>query len=181
MSLAITCPTGCDSVLPLASVDLCSPEIHFGEIQRIYFTNPGNPLVNVESAPEWIDRLSNTSVADDAIRFLYVSGDLAEPEKTETIISLDRKKYSPGEYTLNFDLQETNDINYDLMRTLHCNLDHLFWFATESHIYGGASGITGQMIMNEIIEKGAQSLQVLRGMIKFKLTIPPARSENVLV
>jgi len=181
MSLPIICPTGCDSVLPFASVDLCSPEIHFGEIQRIFFTNPGQPLINVADRLEWLARLSNTSTDDDAIRFIYVSGDLAEPEKQETIISLDRKKYSPGEYTLNFDLQETNDINYNLLRTLHCNLDNLFWFATESHIYGGASGINGQMIMNNIIEKGAQSLQVFRGMIKFKLTTPPARSENVLV
>jgi len=180
MSLPILCPTGCDSVLPLAEVDICSPVVHFGEIQRLYFTNVGNPLVNVEDASEWLSRLSNTSTADDAIRFLYVSGDLPEPDRQETVISLDRKIYSPSEFMLNLDLQETNDVNYNLMRTTHCNLTYLFWYATEDHIYGGAAGIEGQIVMNNIIEKGSQGLQLFRGMIKWKATTPPPRSNNIL-
>jgi hypothetical protein len=46
----------CETQLPKPKVSVCDPEINFGQIKKLYFTNPGYPLTDVEDLEEWTGR-----------------------------------------------------------------------------------------------------------------------------
>ena len=182
MSIAtITCPTGCEGDLPIVLFDVCAPDVDFGNIEKIYLTNIGNPLANVEDAAEWLTRLSNSSTDADAIRYLHVIGELPEPEQEETEISLCRTIYSDCKYQLPFEIDETNLTNHEFMRKTHCNTDYLMWFASGKYIYGGNDGIQASLRLNMTIPRECRGLKKYMGLFTWENEFPPVANENPLL
>ena len=74
-----SCPTGCASILPDVSFDLCNPNVTFGEIQRIFVgMADAAPFASGswEDLSLWTAALALATNQPNAIRQLYVSADL---------------------------------------------------------------------------------------------------------
>jgi DNA polymerase III psi subunit len=182
-----TCPTGCDSTAPLMDFDLCNPAIYFGEIEKLYLMardgavlEHWNDIVPALFKAELEGRISNSSVSVDAIREMHVSADMPEAAKDEIIISLGRKAYSPATHTLNVDIDDLSDLNYEAMRNLECNYLVKIWFATKDHIYGGAEGIEATAKLSLVIERGQKAIQKLKGTVTWEAKFSPERADNPL-
>ena len=91
MSILIlpTCPDDC-SGLPAVDFDICAPELHYGEVAKVYLAAAdADDFTNVEDLAEWTTRLDDSATATgDEIRTLTVIGELPEPEQTELTIQL---------------------------------------------------------------------------------------------
>lgn len=147
------CPTDCASSLGAVSFNECSPELHYGEIRKLYVARAdAADFVNSGAIGEWTTRLSDTSTDPDAIRTLIGIGEVPEPEQTEMLISGGRIIYSPMSFNLMFEVDETNDTNYNLMLETQCNNKYKIWAEmSDGMLYGGNSGI-------ELVFKGTQPL-----------------------
>ena len=108
-SINPVCPTGCASILPDVSFDLCNPNVSWGEIQRIFV---GMADATPFAGGAWTDlslwtaALALATNQTDAIRQLYVSADLPAATADETVISLGRKIYSPATHVINVDVYD---------------------------------------------------------------------------
>lgn len=171
------CPTDCAGALADVAFDECAPELHFGEISKIYVaTASAVDFSNVEDLAEWTGRLDDDGTDPDDIRTLIVIGELTQPERTETPISGGRTSYSPGTYTLPFEIDETNDTNYNFMLTSQCNLKYKIWFETsDGMLYGGNEGIEVSFKLNQPIPKGREEYVKIMGEAKWKSAKDPLR------
>lgn len=171
-----TCPTDCTGSLPAVNFDVCAPELHYGEISKIYLaTAEAEDFTNVELPGEWTTRL--TVEDKDSIRELVVIGELPEPEQTEVQISGDRKVIGQKEFTINFEIDETNDLNYNLLLTHECNLTSKIWYETsDGMLYGGNEGILVSIRMNNVIPRERAEIQKFIGTAKWKSQFNALRS-----
>lgn len=171
----------CTAILPTASADYCSPNVHFGQIERIFFTRPGDGLTDVSSLSEWNTRLDQ----DDAlpspptlakIRYLYVIGDLPEADQTEIEISGKRKVYNVPEHTINFSVDDTDDTNLALALAVQQNGVGIFqtWFLAGGRLYGGNDGIETNMKINLVIPESKDEVQKLVGTMTWEGYVPQA-------
>ena len=177
-----TCPTGCDSNVPSVDFDYCAPEVYLGEIKRIYVaSNDAAAFTDVTDAAEWATRLSETGTGADDIRELYVSADLPAPTRDVIEIDQGREIYPPAAFTLNVDIHDLSDLNYEFMRTTACNTAVKIWYATEDHIYGGNDGISNvNVILENMIERGQRTIQKITGTFTWDYKFQPQRTANPL-
>lgn len=180
MSLVVpVCGTSCESTVPVVDFDLCSPKIFFGEIEHIYIAaGDAAPFTDFEDLAEWTARVSETSVDPDAIRDFFVVADLPAASADEIIISLGRKVYSPATHTINVDIDEVSDENYEFGRTTSCNQRYKVWFSTESHLFGGNDGIDATVNLRPVIERGQKSINKLMGTVTWEAQFSPQRGDN---
>jgi len=177
--LDITCPTDCEGDMPAVSFSVCSPEINNGEITDIYLTNPGNPLTDETSPSEWATRMAATD--ETKIINLKVMADLPLPEATEIEISGGRKVNGKKAYTINLDIDETNQINYEFMRSTSCATKKTAWFKTSSgQLYGGAVGIDGTLRLDEVIPRSSKEVTKFTGTFKWDAKFAPCRTVSVI-
>jgi hypothetical protein len=153
------CPTNCAASLGAVSFDACAPERHFGEISKLYLwvdsaTPPFANQAQYDSAAHWNTHLNNSGVAIDDIRELTVIGEKPEPEQTETPISGDRTVIGYKKHTVNMEVDETNETNYNFLLVSECNGKYKANYQTaDGIIYGGYKGIDVTLKMNETIPK----------------------------
>ena len=174
------CPTGCSSILPAMDFDACAPEISFGEIRKIYLMAfDGANLLNWESLAVWVARIDNDDILDDdSIRELTVSADLPVGESDEIIISDNRRIASPKTFSINTDIDDVSDLNYDFMRVTECGTLFKMWYATEDKLFGGNTGITVNVNMSYLIERGFKSIQKITGTFVWESQFSPERTTN---
>ena len=56
--------------LPPVKADICAPDLNFGEVDKIYLGNQGNPFLDWTDLAEWTARLDNEDIVDETkIRF----------------------------------------------------------------------------------------------------------------
>jgi hypothetical protein len=164
------CPTDCTGVLESVSFNECAPEVHFGEIARLYLwvdsaTPPFPSNVGYWSGVEWSNHLHPSGTAVDDIREFTVIGEMPEPEQTETPISGDRTVIGYKKFTLNLEIDETNDVNYNFLLASECNGKYKCNFETADGIlYGGYEGLDVSVKMNQVIPKSRQ--EVVKIMVK---------------
>lgn len=178
-----TCATGCDSKLPEVSFDYCSPTVEFGEIDKIYvMARSGSPLLDWESLTEWNERLAlDPSVTEDAIIELHVAGDQPLPESDEIIISLDRKIQTPKTFTLNIDIDDLTDENYQFMRWLECNTIVRAWYSAKDVLFGNNAGIDNVNVkLGYKIDRGQKVPQMISGTVSWEGEFSPNRITNPL-
>ena len=176
-----TCPTTCSTVPPAAEFDFCNPDVFFGEIEKIYWTaKDASDLADWTSAAVWAARISNDGVDTDVIRELHVSADLPTPERDKVEISVRRTVSTPATWTINLDIDDLSDENYEMIRTTACNTQVKIWFATRDHIYGGNSGIVVDMSIDPVIERGKKSIQKFTGTITWDATFAEQRTTNII-
>ena len=148
-----TCPTDCTGSNEAVSFNECAGEFHYGEISKLYVArSDAADFVSPDLIAEWTARLSDTGTDPDDIRTLVGIGELPEPEQTELPVSGNRIIYSAKTYNLLFEVDETNDTNYEYMLATYCNVKKKVWIEmSDGMLYGGKTGI-------EMVFKGSQPL-----------------------
>ena len=148
-----TCPTDCTGSVQAVSFNECAPETHWGEISKVYLA-PADlaDFADVTSLAEWTGKLADTG--DDKIRTLIGIGEKPEPEQTEVPISGDRVVTGYKKFVVNFEVDETNETNYNFLAMSECGGKYKIWYETSDGIlYGGNAGLEVSIKANEIIPK----------------------------
>jgi len=164
------CPTDCTGVLESVSFNECAPEVHFGEIAKLYLwvdsaTPPFASQAEYDSAAHWATHLDPTGTEIVAIREFIVIGEQPEPEQTEIAISGDRRVVGYKKFTLNLEIDETNETNYNFLLGSECNGAYKANYETADGIlYGGYLGIDVSIKMNQVIPRSRQ--EVVKIMVK---------------
>lgn len=165
------CPDDCTGVLESVLFSECAPEVHFGEIAKLYLwvdsaTPPFASQAEYDSAAHWATHLSEDGVAIDDIREFIVIGEQPEPEQTETPISGDRTVVGYKKFTLNLEIDETNETNYNFLLASECNGKYKCNYETADGIlYGGYLGLDVSVKMNQVIPKERS------GVVKFMVKV----------
>ena len=158
------CPTDCTGVLESVLFSECAPETHYGEIAKLYLwvdsaTPPFATQADYDSAAHWATHLSEDGVAVDDIREFIVIGEQAEPEQTETPISGDRTVIGYKKFTLDLEIDETNETNYNFLLASECNGQYKCNYETADGIlYGGYLGLDVSLKMNQVIPRTRQDI-----------------------
>jgi hypothetical protein len=147
------CPTNCAGSHGAVSFNECAPERHYGEISKLYVGRAdGTDFANSGAIGEWTTRLSDTVDSAQSIRTLYGMGEMPMPEQTEKLVSRGEYAYSPFTFSFTFNVDDTNDTNYEYMLATYCNQKRKIWLEmSDGMLYGGNTGI-------EAILKGGQPL-----------------------
>ena len=183
------CPTTCSGAVADVSFNECAPENNWGEVSKIYIAasdfesvdNAGNPgFSDVTSLTEWNDNLSDT--VDDKIRTLVVLGDLPEAETTEVATSGDRIAIGYKTFNLVFEIDETNETNYNFLLMSECGGKYLIWYETSGGLlFGGNAGIEVSLKLNYLIPRERTALQKIMGKATWKALQSPFRCTSPLV
>lgn len=158
------CPVDCTGALESVSFSECAPEVHFGEIAKLYLwvdsaTPPFASQAEYDSVAHWATHLNQTATAISDIREFTVIGEMPEPEQTETPMSGDRIAVGYKKFVLNLEIDETNETNYNFLLASECNGKYKANFETADGIlYGGFLGIDVSIRMNQVIPKSRQEL-----------------------
>lgn len=173
----ITCADDCNDAIPAVEFDVCNPEVNFGEIDAIFITNVGNPLTDETDAAEWATRFA--AVGATKITELHVVGEKPAPEGTEVVISRNISVKGAKTHTIPFEIHQTNQANYDFMRSFECSRKVLMWYRTAGGLlYGGASGIEATITMDEVTPKNRKDLIMIVGNAKWDAKFHPCRTTS---
>lgn len=172
------CPTDCAGSLEAVSFNECAPEVHYGEISKLYIARAdAASFTSPDLLAEWTTRLSDTETTIDKIRTMIGIGELTQSEKTEILISGGRTIYSPKGFNVLFEVDETNDTNYEFLLSTECNLKFKFWYETsDGMLYGGKTGIEAVFNMDAPIPKGREEVAKFMLSIKWKSKNHPLRT-----
>lgn len=177
------CPVACAGSLEAVSFNECAPVIHYGEISKLYVARAdAASFTSPDIITEWTARLSDSDTTIDKIRTLIGIGELTTAEKTELLISGGRTIYSPKSFNVLFEVDETNDTNYEFLLSTECNLKFKFWFETsDGMLYGGKDGIEAVFNMDAPIPKGREEVAKFMTSIKWKSKFHPLRNVSPIV
>jgi len=172
------CPTDCTGVLESVLFSECAPEVHFGEIAKLYLwidstTPPFDSQAEYDSAAIWAGAIytyvEGVSPTIGEILEFTVIGEWPEPEQTETPISGDRVVVGYKKFTLNLEIDETNEVNYNFLLASECNGKYKCNFETaDGLIYGGYLGLDVSVKMNQVVPRSRQ--EVAKFMVKISWT-----------
>ena len=186
----VACPDDCDDfAMPAVDFADCvdSHTEEESEITEIFMTVPqddGNGNITAvggpgdwTSAASWAGAISASGASK--VRQLIVIGDKGQADQESRIISRGRTKYGPKTFTVNADIDDVSDLNYELIRNLECGVDVVFWFQTKGgYLYGGAEGIKATATADWILDRGAGSYSRGAITLTWKHTCNPPRIES---
>lgn len=176
-----TCPSGCSAILPDLDFNYCSPVNTFGEINYVFLAAiDAECFTDWTSITEWTNRLSNTSGDPDAIRFMHVKADIPVGERDTIETSLCRKVKTPASYTINIEVDDLSDLNYEFMRQSQCSVTFRMWYATPDYIFGGNCGVEVVLNLDYVIERGCKSIHKIMGTATWEDPFAPQRAANPL-
>lgn len=178
------CPENCEEMnMPSVSFDDCNPELNESEIEWIAVAKTSaTDFADVEDAEEWTTRITQTAagtapVPDNTIRMLRVIGDKPAPEVQNRLISGGRSVQTGKTHTLNIEIDDTNEVNYEFARSTACNASYKLWYITRGGlVYGGICGQNAQMILNLIQNRGDGEIEKYIGTVTWKDKIDPPRA-----
>jgi hypothetical protein len=179
------CPTDCtEQQIPSVNFDDCSPELNDSEIEWVALAkSDAADFTDVEDAAEWTTRINQLATTpaptpDDSIRMIRVVGDKPAPEITTRIVSGGRSVQTAKRHTLNIDVDETNDLNYEFARSTSCNATYKLWYVTKAgFVYGGICGLKAQVILNLIQARGQGEIELYQGTESWSDKIDPPRAD----
>lgn len=140
------CPTDCgQNSLPAVDFADCAEAvvIEESEICAVYMTTPdyNNPGQPSAKPADWGSAASWASVIGNGVLELFGVGDMPVSDPNVVTISKRRQRKLSGLRTINFDIDDMSDANYNLIRELACGNDVVIWFATYGgYLYGGDNG-----------------------------------------
>lgn len=155
------CPVDCTGILEKVLFSECAPEVHFGEIAKLYLwvdsaTPPFASQAEYDSMAHWNTHLyayPAVVLITDIMEFTVI-GEQPEPEQTETPISGDRVVVGYKKFILNLEIDETNEVNYNFLLASECNGKYKANYATaDGLIYGGFQGLDVTVKMNQVIPR----------------------------
>lgn len=156
--------------LPAAKADDCNPTLNFARVDMVFLGNSGQPMADWTSLIEWTARLDNVDVTDTKIKFLNVIGSKPAPTRNKVEFSKGRSVYTEAEHTLPIKVDETHDDNYLLIKWLEDNAGQeiLLWYASGKYLYGGDSGISASLLLDNIIAEDDKALNTFDGQAEWK-------------
>jgi hypothetical protein len=174
----ITCPEDCSATLPVVNFNECAPQTNDGEVIYLAVTKTtAIDFTDIEDIAEWNTRVSQTALTADSIRLIPVIGDKPAPEEVVKTISLRREIVSSRTHSINFDIDETNDENYNFINQTTCGGQYKVWYVTaDGRVYGGNCGLTGSLKINPVHTRGKGENLLFQGTFKFELKNHPARN-----
>jgi len=176
--LPIVCATSCTDALPVVDFDICNPSVKFGQIEKIFITNIGNPLIDETDPAEWTARLALPQINPAKIIELIVIGSKPAAEANIIDISKGRKVQGNKNHTLTVKIDDISQDNYEMMRQFECGKTLLVWYVTvEGELFGGNEGIEASFLLNHIIPEGANDLQTLEGTLTWRAKFHPCRTD----
>jgi hypothetical protein len=172
------CPPDCNAPLPEVSFTDCNPPIHLSEIEWIMFAKPGAAAIaDPLTQAGWNARINNEGNSADAIRLLRVIGNMPAPTENVVVISGQRRIVIDRTFTVEFDVDEMSDKNYEAFRELQCGGELLFWFVTRSgHYFGGTTGQKVSLTGATILDRGENAFQRIAGTATWKSKFSPERA-----
>lgn len=175
----------CTTVQPVFHADLCDPQIHYGEINQLYFTRLGDSLTDWTDVSEWNGRLSNTTALPALptlakIRTLYGLGSIGAPERSEIRLPRKTKTYTIPKYSSVFRVTDTGQVNMDGFADLPVGGQvYAAWFGTEEVLFGGNDGVTMTIIGDPIIPESVDELMIIQVTFSWEGTFPEMQ-DNIL-
>lgn len=168
------CPTSCSGSVAAVDFDDCAPVWHWGEVSKVYVGPTTIPTFDSTSLAAWNTYLSDTVA--DKIRTLTTLGDMPEAASTETQMSGDRVSSGTKTFTLNFQIDETNDTNYAFYQMVECGGKFKLWFETsDGELYGGNEGILVSIKINQVIPPERSAPVKIMAVATWKSLHSPAR------
>jgi len=172
------CPTTCAGTLGSVRFNECAPEVHFGEIARLYLWALDDEAfasqADFDDLVHWSEHIMEgpdihtglpADTITDPIRVFTVIGEMPEPEQTETSISGDRIIIGFKKFVLNLEIDETNDTNYNFLLLSECGGKYHAVFETaDGMVYGGYQGLEVSIKMNQVIPR--ERTNVVKIMVK---------------
>jgi len=138
----ITCPTDCSALIPICDFTDCNPVTNRAQVTDIFIGKPGNPMVDWLDAGEWADRVSCTGTANNSIRHWLVTGAYSRPEQVENKLAHGLIKTGDKTFKMTVTIDQTNQVNRDMVRALECGGKLLMWFVVGGDVmFGGNEGI----------------------------------------
>jgi hypothetical protein len=159
----------------------CPTDCTGAEIEKIYLwvdsaTPPFDTDLQYQDPAHWATHLNQTATAISDIREFTVIGEMPEPEQTETPISGDRTVIGYKKFTVNFEIDETNEINYNFLLASECNGKYKANFETADGIlYGGYLGLDVSVKMNQVIPRERTGLVKIMGKLTWTSKNHPFR------
>jgi hypothetical protein len=173
------CPDDCTSTLAENTYNYCTQHIVTGEVDHVFLAAGDAECFTDWTLPgEWAARISPDSLDPDAIRRFRGIGDLPEGASDEVEISLCQKWQSEKTFTLNFDIEDVSDENYNFMRTLECNNVMKGWFSSGGKLFGDNCGIDVSVKANYKIDRGCKTLHKILLVFTWDNQFHPARCTN---
>lgn len=175
----------CSTVLPSVHADLCDPQAYYGEISDLLFTRLGDDMTDWTDPDEWTTRISSTTALPSAgtlapIRRLFGIGSLGAPEQAKKTISRKRDLYTPRQFTLPFKVDDTGDTNWAFLRAMpSAGQTFAVWFATETRMFGGNTGLEATIVANPDIPESSEEITKITVTVTWKATIPEI-NDNIL-
>lgn len=183
-----SCPEDCGQfTLPAVDFSDCAEgvEIEESEICAIYMTTPdaNNPGEPIAKPSDWTSMAAWESViAGGSVKELFGIGDMPESSANVVTISKQRKKKLPSGRTINFDIDDMSQANYDFIRSLSCGQDVVIWFATiGGYMYGGDKGFQVTVTTADpVLGRGEGTFAIGKLVLEWKQLSPPPRTLNPL-
>ncbi len=174
------CPTDCAGSLPEPSFDECAPVLGYGEVEKIYLQKANaDDFSDVEDLGEWTTKKALAISDDNAVREFTVKGDLPAPATTEVVISQNRTIRGSKKFTLNFQIDEDNDKNYEAHLLFECNTKFKMRFATaDGMLFGGNEAILASILTDYIIPPERTAVRYIAGKAIWDSKKSPLRSIN---
>lgn len=166
--------------LPPVVADFCAPNVNFGEVDKVFLGNAGNDFADWTDLTEWNTRLDNVDIADATkIRTLHTIGSKPATEKNKIDFSQGRSLYTTPKHTLPIKIDETGDENYDLILWTEENAGQTvsLWYQAGKYLYGGNSGISANLTLDDIIPESDEELNTFDGVLSWEGK-HPARTLN---
>jgi hypothetical protein len=176
------CPDGCESNLPENTYNFCKQAIETGEVEEVFLARGDAECFTDWKLPgEWAARISMDSLAPAAIRRFRGIGDFPAGASDAIDISKAQKFYTEKTFTLNFDVEDVSDENYEFMRSMECNNVVKGWFAAGTKLFGGNCGLDVSVGANYVIERGQKTLHKIMLVFTWNDQFSPERTSNPIV
>lgn len=181
-----TCPANCASAdLPIVLFNECTDAVisEESEITDIYLSpeddaNPGQPKYKPATWTSAAAYVTATVNGGAGLKHLTVIGDKPLPEVTSRVISKGRVIPGLANHTLNFDIDDTTDANYNLMRRGQCGGRWVMWYKTKGgYVYGGANGFSANVAnAGEVLARGEGNYSLFQFIMTWKAKCSPPRA-----
>lgn len=177
---SITCPNGCESALPPVKFDKCAPNVVLSEIVRIFVAKPiAVAFTDVSLATEWTTRLSETANGDDTIRPLTVIADKPAGSPKVKEISNFRKITLGVDNTVNIEIDDVSDENYNFMQVTQCGGQFKMWYETAGgYLFGGNEGIDVSIFLDNVLGRGKDEIEKITGTATWSAKLSPDRVKS---
>ena len=192
-----SCAADCSTDTNPVYGDLCAgvSTIEMGEITDIIFddidtgSTPANPItgwvstglaandaVNSAAITTWFSGVDNTTAG--GLKHIEVTGDKSEPTGTEIELPKGKKITINAAQTVKVSTPVINNQRYEAYRKLQCLGDKIFWFATDTHLYGGINGMKAQIKKAYFTFPGRNTPKQFNLELEFLDSIDPPRDKK---